>query len=108
MSSNTSTNWNIPTAEVAGCDDFLAALLEHNLVVVLDQVVAWTADETNVLERYFSLKVVCPPFKQNNLLSYCRMTSAPPKLVKDFIRIITKQLVGSSDVPIDVIVLVSN
>ncbi|XP_067950998.1 mediator of RNA polymerase II transcription subunit 14-like [Watersipora subatra] len=56
-----------------------------------EQVVIWTTEETLTFEKFFSHRVVSPPFKQNNVLSFCRMTSAPAKIVKDFIRIINKQ-----------------
>jgi len=55
------------------------------IYIIVDQSqpnVMWTSEE-----------VACAPYKQNNMLSFCRMTATPAKIIKDFIRIIRKQLV---------------
>lgn len=54
--------------------------------------VMWTSEELSLLERFFVQRVACAPYKQNNMLSFCRMTATPAKIIKDFIRIIRKQL----------------
>jgi len=66
------------------------------IYIIVDQSqpnVMWTSEELSLLERFFVQRVACAPYKQNNMLSFCRMTATPAKIIKDFIRIIRKQLV---------------
>ncbi len=55
----------------------------------------WTVDEIQLLELFFSTKVVRPPFRPNGLAAFARMVSLPPKIIRDCIRIIRVQLIPS-------------
>ena len=54
----------------------------------------WMGEDLRALEKYFGQRVANYPYKQNNMLSFCRMSAAPAKCVRDFIQIIKKQMVS--------------
>jgi mediator of RNA polymerase II transcription subunit 14 len=55
----------------------------------------WNAEEIQLLELFFSTKVVRPPFRPNGLVAFARMVSLPPKIIRDCIKIIRVQLIPS-------------
>ncbi|XP_033637879.1 mediator of RNA polymerase II transcription subunit 14-like [Asterias rubens] len=52
----------------------------------------WTADEMQVLERYFDTKVVCPPYKPNAIQAFTRALSAPIRMMKDLVQLMRLEL----------------
>ncbi|XP_005108274.1 mediator of RNA polymerase II transcription subunit 14 [Aplysia californica] len=52
----------------------------------------WTAEELQILEKFFDLKAFCPPYKLNALTSIVRIVSAPYLIVKDCIQIMKLEL----------------
>lgn len=53
----------------------------------------WSAEEVQILEKFFDLKVFCPPYKLNALTAMGRIISAPYRIVKDCIQIMKLELV---------------
>ncbi|XP_025098562.1 mediator of RNA polymerase II transcription subunit 14-like isoform X2 [Pomacea canaliculata] len=52
----------------------------------------WSAEEMQILERFFDLKVVCPPYKVNLLTAFGRLMGAPLRILKDCIQIMRLEL----------------
>ncbi|BFZ09810.1 hypothetical protein BsWGS_12849 [Bradybaena similaris] len=52
----------------------------------------WSAEEVQILEKFFDLKVFCPPYKLNALTAMGRIISAPYRIVKDCIQIMKLEL----------------
>jgi len=67
----------------------LAPLNEHDET-------SWSQEEFQVMEKFFEVKVVCPPFKPQALLAYARMLSVPYNVLKDFVQIMRLELVSST------------
>jgi mediator of RNA polymerase II transcription subunit 14 len=65
----------------------LAPLNEHDET-------SWSQEEFQVMEKFFEVKVVCPPFKPQALLAYARMLSVPYNVLKDFVQIMRLELVS--------------
>lgn len=48
----------------------------------------WSAEDLQILEQFFELRVATAPFRPNALSSFGRMLNCPPQVLKDFIQII--------------------
>lgn len=47
-----------------------------------------------VIEKYFELRVVCPPYKPNSIWGWGRAWGAPPGVFHDFVHIMRCELAG--------------
>jgi hypothetical protein len=47
-----------------------------------------------ILERFFDLKVACPPYKVNPLTAFGRLMMAPLRVLKDCVQIMRLELVS--------------
>ncbi|CAB3376625.1 Hypothetical predicted protein [Cloeon dipterum] len=54
---------------------------------------SWSAEEFQLLEKFFETKVACPPFKPQALVSFARMLIAPYNVLKDVVQIIRFEMV---------------
>ncbi|XP_065344128.1 mediator of RNA polymerase II transcription subunit 14 isoform X2 [Cloeon dipterum] len=54
---------------------------------------SWSAEEFQLLEKYFESKVACPPFKPQALISFARMLIVPYNVLKDVVQIIRFEMV---------------
>lgn len=52
----------------------------------------WTAEEIQILEKFFDLKVASPPYKVNALTAFCRLLGAPARILKDCLQIMRLEL----------------
>lgn len=52
----------------------------------------WNMDDLQALEIFFEQKVAAPPYRQASLLSFIRLFSVPPPVLKDLIQIIRYEL----------------
>lgn len=52
----------------------------------------WTQEETSILEKFFDLKVACPPYKVNLLTAFGRLMGAHLRILKDCIQIMRLEL----------------
>ncbi|CAB4039499.1 mediator of RNA polymerase II transcription subunit 14-like, partial [Paramuricea clavata] len=52
----------------------------------------WSKEELQDLEKFFELKVVCYPYKLNNMTSFLKIISAEQMILKDFIQIMRLEL----------------
>ncbi|KAK7108033.1 mediator of RNA polymerase II transcription subunit 14-like isoform X2 [Littorina saxatilis] len=57
-----------------------------------DHTESWTAEEMQILEKFFDLKVACPPYKVNLLTAFGRLMGAPLRILKDCIQIMRLEL----------------
>lgn len=57
----------------------------------------WTTEEIQILERYFDLKVACPPYKSNSLTSFGRLLKAQIRILKDCVQIMRLELMPNQD-----------
>ncbi|KAF2357663.1 Mediator complex subunit Med14 [Trinorchestia longiramus] len=55
----------------------------------------WSPDELQVLEKFFSLKVACAPYKPNAMTAFHQILRFPQKILKDCVRIMQLELLGS-------------
>ncbi|XP_017469746.1 PREDICTED: mediator of RNA polymerase II transcription subunit 14 [Rhagoletis zephyria] len=51
-----------------------------------------SADDLLVLEQFFDLRVVSPPYRPNAMTAYCRVLSCPGQVLKDFVQIMRLDL----------------
>lgn len=47
-----------------------------------------------MIEKYFELRVVCPPYKPNSIWGWGRAWGAPPAVFHDFVHIMRCELAG--------------
>ncbi|CAH1798713.1 unnamed protein product [Owenia fusiformis] len=52
----------------------------------------WNQEDIQILEKFFELKVACPPYKVNVLLAFSRLLTAPYRILKDCIQIMRLEL----------------
>ncbi|ESO84116.1 hypothetical protein LOTGIDRAFT_211073 [Lottia gigantea] len=52
----------------------------------------WTTEETQIIERYFDVKVACYPYKLNTMFAFAKILSAPLRILKDFVQIMRLEL----------------
>lgn len=52
-----------------------------------------------VIERYFELRVVCPPYKPNSLWGWGRCWGAPPGVFHDLVQLMRRELSGPGVCP---------
>ncbi|KAL4233347.1 Mediator of RNA polymerase II transcription subunit 14 [Mactra antiquata] len=57
----------------------------------------WSQEEIQIFERYFDLKVACPPYKSNSLTAFARLLKAQPRILKDVIQIMRLELMPNQD-----------
>ncbi|XP_052810781.1 mediator of RNA polymerase II transcription subunit 14-like isoform X2 [Mya arenaria] len=57
----------------------------------------WTPEEIQLFEKYFDLKVACPPYKSNSLTAFGRLLKANINILKDVIQIMRLELMPSQD-----------
>ncbi|XP_076466284.1 mediator of RNA polymerase II transcription subunit 14-like isoform X3 [Babylonia areolata] len=57
-----------------------------------DHTEQWTTEEMQILEKFFDLKVACPPYKVNLLTAFGRLMGAPLCILKDCIQIMRLEL----------------
>lgn len=69
---------------------------QYSIVCYIDHTAIFSPEDLTVLERYFNRNVVSPPYKMNNLLSFCRMLTVPVKVLRDFVLLIKKQMYPDS------------
>ncbi|KAK0042754.1 mediator of RNA polymerase II transcription subunit 14 [Biomphalaria pfeifferi] len=53
----------------------------------------WMPEELQILEKFFDLKVFCPPYRLNALTAVGRIISAPCRILKDCIQIMKLELI---------------
>lgn len=49
---------------------------------------------SQIIEKFFEVRVACPMFKPNSLLGLARMLSTPLYVLKDFVQIMKLDLVS--------------
>ena len=54
---------------------------------------SWTAEEMQILEKFFDMKVACPPYKINPLIAFAKLMVAPVRALKDCVQIMRLELV---------------
>ncbi|XP_066259212.1 mediator of RNA polymerase II transcription subunit 14 isoform X2 [Euwallacea similis] len=54
----------------------------------------YTAEEIQILERFFEVRVAAPPYKPTNTFTFCSMLNSPPNVLKDFIQIMRLDIAG--------------
>ncbi|XP_008554086.1 mediator of RNA polymerase II transcription subunit 14 [Microplitis demolitor] len=59
-------------------------LLEHK-----DQ---WTAEELQIIEKFFDIRAAAPPYKPNTLSGFGKMLNVPFNVLKDFVQIMKLEL----------------
>lgn len=49
--------------------------------------IQWSADELQIIEQFFELRVVAPPYRPHSLCGFGRALNVPPQVLKDFIQL---------------------
>ncbi|XP_052229673.1 mediator of RNA polymerase II transcription subunit 14-like [Dreissena polymorpha] len=57
----------------------------------------WSQEEIQLFEKYFDLKVACPPYKSNALTAFSRLLKANVTILKDVIQIMRLELMPNQD-----------
>ncbi|XP_060590641.1 mediator of RNA polymerase II transcription subunit 14-like isoform X2 [Ruditapes philippinarum] len=57
----------------------------------------WSQEEIQIFEKYFDLKVACPPYKSNSLTAFSRLLKAQIRILKDVIQIMRLELMPNQD-----------
>lgn len=47
----------------------------------------WTLDDLQIIEQFFELRVVAPPYRPNSLCGFGRMLNVPANVLKDFTQV---------------------
>ncbi|XP_049856745.1 mediator of RNA polymerase II transcription subunit 14 [Schistocerca gregaria] len=55
----------------------------------------WSAEEMQVIEKFFDTRVAAPPYKPNSLSGFGRMLNVPLNVLKDFVQIMRLELMPS-------------
>ncbi|PSN29847.1 Mediator of RNA polymerase II transcription subunit 14 [Blattella germanica] len=53
----------------------------------------WTAEEMQIIEKFFDTRAAAPPYKPNALSGFGRMLNVPYNVLKDFVQIMKLELV---------------
>lgn len=68
--------------------------LQMKVASLPDHKDQWNMEEVQIVEKFFEMRVACPPFKPNSLLGLARMLSTPYFVLKDFIQLMKLDLVS--------------
>lgn len=52
----------------------------------------WNADDLQILEQFFEVKVASPPYRVQSLTGFTKMLNVPPPVLKDLIQIMRLEL----------------
>ncbi|XP_013410599.1 mediator of RNA polymerase II transcription subunit 14 [Lingula anatina] len=64
-------------------------VLQMKITPSIDQ---WSHDELQVLERFFEVRVTCPPYKLYAVTAFTKLLAAPPRILKDCVQLMRLEL----------------
>lgn len=53
----------------------------------------WSAEELQILEKFFDTRAAIPPYKPNSIFGFCCLLSAPVNVLRDIIQILKLDLI---------------
>lgn len=54
----------------------------------------WSAEDLQIIEKFFDTRAAAPPYKPNALCGFGRMLNVPHNVLKDFVQIIKLEMVS--------------